>query len=70
MPPVELLRQRLRMTIYGSGDYSGGIWAGSKSAAGSLDGTAWAIPAGQWQDAGLAATAVEGATPHRGAHAA
>ena len=67
---MELLRQELRITIYGSCDHSGGIWTGCKSAAGRRDGMAWVSTAGQWQDTGLAATAVEGDTPHRGAHAA
>jgi hypothetical protein len=67
---MELLRQGLRMNIYGSGDHSGDIWAVSKSAADSLDGAAWVSTAGQRQDTGLAATAVEGDTPHGGAHVA
>jgi hypothetical protein len=67
---MELLQQGLRMNLYGSGDHSGGIWAGGKNAAGSLDGTAWVSTAEQWQGIGLAATGVEGDTPHGGAHAA
>jgi hypothetical protein len=30
---MELLRQGLRISIHGSGDHSGDLWTGSKSAA-------------------------------------
>jgi hypothetical protein len=64
---MELLRQGLRMTIYGSGDHSGDIWAVRNNAADSLDGAAWVSTAGQGH---LAAIAVEGDTPPGGAHVA
>jgi hypothetical protein len=65
---MELLRQDLRMTLYGSGDHSGGVWAMYESAPDGLAGATWTSAAGHWQDAGFAATAGKGDTPRRGAH--
>lgn len=61
---MELLWQGLRMSIYGNGDHSGGIRAGLKNAVGRFAGAACFNIAGQWPDNELAATAVEGDTPH------
>ncbi len=45
---MELLRQGLRMTFYGNGDHSGGLWKKRTSAADRLDaapdGAAWCPP--------------------------
>lgn len=67
---MELLRQNLRMTLYGNCDHSGDAWTERKNATDGLDGAAWGSPAAQGQTYGLAATAFQGDTPRRGAHVA
>ena len=67
---MELLRQSLRISFHGSGDHSGDLWARNINAPNGFAGAARRTLAEQWRDTGLAATAVEGDTPHRGAHVA
>jgi hypothetical protein len=67
---MELLRQTLRMTIYGNCDHSGDAWAERTSAMDGLDGPACGSHASPGQNRGLATTVFQGDTPRGGAHVA
>jgi hypothetical protein len=67
---MEPLWDSLRISIHGNGDHSGDIWAGRKSATHSLSGSARTAGTKQWNSSGPEPIAVEGDSPHRGAHVA
>jgi hypothetical protein len=73
---MELTPQILRMTFYGNCDHSGNVWTELKGATNGLDtttgldGTAHSSTVNQRQNAGFAATVLQGDTPRGRAHVA